>query len=70
MAERVRDQPFVGKRIVIKAELLFICIHLNYSSSGECAGEPSWAMSEKVAAKTSLDKMQLVWLAYTCSKLL
>lgn len=53
----MRDQPFIGKRIVIKTELLGFCIHLNYSSSGEYAGEPSWDMSEKVAAKISVDEM-------------
>lgn len=68
MAERVRDQPFVGKGIVIETELLGFCVHLNYSSSGEYAGESSWAMSEKVTAKISVDEMQLASLAYTCSK--
>lgn len=64
----MRDQPLVGKGIVIKTELLFIRIHLNYSSSGEYTGETSWAMSERVTAKTSLDKMQVALLVYTCSK--
>lgn len=41
--QRVKDQPFVGKVIVLKTESLFICINFNYSSSGENAGEPSLA---------------------------
>lgn len=66
--QRVKDQPFVGKVIVLKTESLFICINFNYSSSGENAGEPSLAASGKVAAKISLDRMQLAFPAYTCSK--
>jgi len=68
VAERVRDQPLAGKGIIIKTELLFVCIHLNYNSSGEYTGDTIWAMSEKVTAKTSLGKMQLALLAYTCSE--
>lgn len=61
VVQRVKDQPFIGKVIMLKTESLF-------TSSGENAGEPSLATSGNVAAKISLDKMHLTFLAYTCSK--
>lgn len=39
VVQRVKDQPFIGKVIVLKTQSLFVCIYLNYSSSGENAGE-------------------------------
>lgn len=48
----VTDQPLVGKGNAVEAELLIICTHLKYSSSGECTEETSWAVSGKVTAKT------------------